>query len=102
MTGRRTDAPPEPADPLARLLAEQIPTGTFGGRRPPATPGESAPELAVDAFAAEHRRTLLEALSPGRRQAPEAGPAWAPAGPGAPSGSPRPSGTEIGPQRGAA
>jgi hypothetical protein len=53
--------------PLERLLAEELPTGTFGDRPPPTAPRTTAPS--ADPHAARHRAELLAALDADRRPA---------------------------------
>ncbi|SDM76649.1 hypothetical protein SAMN05444921_11325 [Streptomyces wuyuanensis] len=48
--------------PYERLMAEQIPTGTFGGAQPARRPERPTERHWTALEQLEHRRTLLEAL----------------------------------------
>lgn len=53
--------------PLERLLAEELPTGTFGGPRPNAPQRGELPARTTDLEAAAHRAALEAAIRPRRR-----------------------------------
>ncbi|WP_181785367.1 hypothetical protein [Streptomyces phytophilus] len=58
--------------PYERLLAEELPTGQFGGPRPDTHPQGELPRTTSPIEAATHRAELEQALTPRRHLTPVA------------------------------